>query len=159
MLPAQLIPISRLPRTADGEVNRARLLGWLNGTTGPDSGPASQGGPVRPRTPLEEEIAAIWCEVLGVERIGVHDNFFEIGGQSLMITQIYARLRHLLPRDLPLEKLFECPTVAALAELVVASEFEQQNADDIAELLEQIEGMSEEEANRVLRDEETNGKA
>ena len=58
----------------------------------------------RPRTPVEEGLAAIWAEVLGVEQVGVHDNFFELGGHSLLATQVMSRLRETLAVELPLRR-------------------------------------------------------
>ena len=69
-----------------------------------------------PRTAAEEVVAGIWSEVLGLERIGIHDNFFEIGGHSLLATQVVARLREALHWEVPLRSLFEAPTVAKLAQ-------------------------------------------
>jgi acyl carrier protein len=69
-----------------------------------------------PRTPLEEEIAALWRELLGVEGLGVEDDFFDLGGHSLLATRILARLGDDFGVDIPLQALFEAPTVAGLAE-------------------------------------------
>ncbi len=89
------------------------------------AGDAAAQGPTRedaaavvheaPRTPLEEVIAGIWLETLGVERIGIHDNFFALGGHSLLATRVMARVRNAFAVDLPLRTLFEAPTVLELA--------------------------------------------
>ncbi|HSU83361.1 MAG TPA: condensation domain-containing protein, partial [Thermoanaerobaculia bacterium] len=71
-----------------------------------------------PRTPLEEQLAAIWREVLGLERIGVHDDFFDLGGHSLLAHRVAMRIADQLDVDLDLQALFEMPTVAALAERI-----------------------------------------
>jgi acyl carrier protein len=71
-----------------------------------------------PRTPLEEEVARIWSEMLGVERIGVHDNFFILGGHSLLATRVIARLREAFQVELPLRALFEAPRMGELSERV-----------------------------------------
>src|SRR5262249_7920782 len=71
---------------------------------------------VAPRTATEDVLAKIWAEVLGVERVGVHDNFFDLGGHSLQVVQLVARASKLLGRALPVKTLFLHPTVATLAE-------------------------------------------
>jgi acyl carrier protein len=76
---------------------------------------------VAPRTPLEQDLAAVWVAVLGIPRVGVHDNFFELGGHSLLATQLASRFREALRVDLPLRIIFECPSVAELAEYVEQS--------------------------------------
>ena len=67
-----------------------------------------------PRTPVEETLAKIWVEILRVERVGIHDNFFDLGGHSLIATQVMSKLRDAFNVDLPLRTLFEAPTVAGL---------------------------------------------
>ena len=74
---------------------------------------------VAPRSPIEEFLAGIWAEVLGIEKIGVHDNFFDLGGHSLLTTKVISRLRDSdYFVDLPIRKLFEYPTLEAFAEQV-----------------------------------------
>ncbi len=74
-----------------------------------------------PRTPTEELLAELWRQVLGIERVGVHDDFFELGGHSLLATQVVSRLRETFHVDLPLRRLFEATTLAALAAAVDAA--------------------------------------
>ncbi len=71
-----------------------------------------------PRTPVEERLSEIWASVLGIDRPGIHDNFFQSGGDSLKAAQVFSRLRRDFQVELPLQSLFERPTVAELAELV-----------------------------------------
>jgi acyl carrier protein len=73
---------------------------------------------VAPRTPVEELLAGIWSDVLGVERIGIHDDFFELGGHSLLATQVASRVREAFRVELPLRSLFEAHTIADLAHLL-----------------------------------------
>ncbi|NKQ35829.1 MAG: amino acid adenylation domain-containing protein [Chloroflexi bacterium] len=80
--------------------------------------PALQTEFVLPRSELEEQIAAMWQTVLGLEKVGVLDDFFELGGHSLLATQLISRLRDIYKVDLPIQDLFEQPTVAGLAELI-----------------------------------------
>src|SRR6185312_17506591 len=94
-------------RTTSGKVDRPRLPEVKRAEASTDF--------VGPRTPIEEMIAGVWAEVLGLERVGAHDDFFRLGGHSLLATQVVNRLRDLCRVELPLRALFEGPTVAGLA--------------------------------------------
>jgi amino acid adenylation domain-containing protein len=112
-LPIALIPsriewIDALPRTPSGKMDRRSLRASAMETR---LRPAA----VPPRSPLEERLAAIWREVLEVERVGVHDTFFELGGHSILATRLVARVREAFGVPLPLRRLLEHPTVAELA--------------------------------------------
>jgi amino acid adenylation domain-containing protein len=112
MLPAAIVVLERLPLTPNGKLARAAL-----------PTPAATRGDapfVAPRTPTEARLAAIWAGVLQVEAVGVADNFFDSGGHSLRAAQAVARIRDEFGVDLPLRRLFETPTVAALADLIDA---------------------------------------
>jgi acyl transferase domain-containing protein/acyl carrier protein len=100
--------------------------------------PALGSAYVAPRDEVEQQVANIWQQLLGLDSVGVHDNFFELGGHSLLATQIAARLRDAFPVELPLRRLFDAPTVAQLAEVVRDA------------LIEKLQGLSEEEAERLL---------
>ena len=97
---------------------------------------------------MEEELARVWAEVLGHDRVGVFDNFFDLGGSSLLATQLISRLSPLVGQSLPLSKLFDCPTIAQLAELILAQMNFCRSRD--AELLEYLDGLSDEEAAAIL---------
>src|SRR5205085_2307424 len=71
---------------------------------------------VAPRTPIEEVLAGIWCEILGLRRVSVKGNFFELGGHSLLATRLVARVREALQAEVPLRAFFESPTIADLAD-------------------------------------------
>jgi amino acid adenylation domain-containing protein len=109
MIPTAFVALDALPRTPNGKVDRRALASA--GAAGP--APTAY---VAPSTPLQEVIARIWAEVLGRERIGIHDDFFALGGHSLLATRIVARVAAALRTELPLRALFEAPTVAELAE-------------------------------------------
>jgi amino acid adenylation domain-containing protein len=109
MIPTSFVCLDALPLTPNGKVDR-------NALPAPDqTRPASGAEFVAPRTPVEELLAALWCQVLRVERVGIEDNFFEAGGHSLLATQLMARVSAAFRVELPLRTLFESPTVAGLA--------------------------------------------
>ncbi len=110
MVPSAFVLLEALPLSPVGKVDRLALQP-------PDSArPELEESFAAPRTPLEEALAESWCEVLGLSEIGIHDNFFELGGHSLLATQIISRLRESQRPDLPLQSLFEHPSVAEMAE-------------------------------------------
>jgi aspartate racemase len=112
MIPASFMVLSELPLATNGKVDRKRL-------PAPDYGFKSNGEEyVGPRTPVEELLAGLWCDVFGLERVSVTDNFFELGGHSLLATQAVSRVRKEFGIDLPVRTLFESPTIAQLAELI-----------------------------------------
>jgi len=109
MVPATFVPLAAFPLTPNGKINRQALPEpELSATERSPSFTA-------PRTPLEDQLCAIWSNVLARERIGISDNFFESGGHSLLATQMIARVRNELGVELPLRAVFEAPTVAELA--------------------------------------------
>jgi amino acid adenylation domain-containing protein len=115
MVPAAFVRLDALPLTANGKVDRRRL---------PDPGLAaseSRAEYVAPRSALEEQLAAVWCEVLGLERVGIRDDFFELGGHSLLAIQAMSRLNGELNVNVPLRDLFESPTIEALAQRMQAA--------------------------------------
>jgi amino acid adenylation domain-containing protein len=135
MVPAQMMWHERLPLTATGKVDRLRL-------PAPDDHRPSLGQAyVAPRSPLEEEVAAAWAEVLQVARPGVFDNFFELGGHSLLGTQLIARLHERFGVELPLRTLFEEPSIAGLAQAIVQMQAAARSADPsmVEGLLDELE--------------------
>lgn len=113
MVPAKFVSLSALPLTASGKIDRRAL---------PDPAEFELAAEyVAPRTPLEEELARIWADLLGVERVGVHDDFFALGGHSLLATQAVIRIRNTIA-DIELHSIFDAPTVATLADAIVAAE-------------------------------------
>lgn len=110
MLPATFVFLDALPLMHNGKINR-------NALPAPEHArPELQSAFQRARTPLEETIATIWSQVLAIEGVGIHDNFFALGGNSLQATQILSRLRVAFQVDVPLRGFFEAPTVTQLAE-------------------------------------------
>jgi len=108
MVPSSFVRVDALPLTPNGKVDRRAL---------PSPGPARSepGALVPPRTPLEAELAGLWREVLRAREVGIHDDFFEMGGHSILATQLLSRLRDALGLELPLRRFFETPTVAGIS--------------------------------------------
>jgi acyl carrier protein len=105
---------------------------------------------VAPRTALEQVLAGIFSTVLGVDRVGLLDNFFEMGGHSLMATQVASRVREALGIDLPLRRIFEKPAVGVLAAAIVCDAPDRLRVERVAELLLHFSQVSDEEAEALL---------
>ncbi len=144
MIPSTFIMLEALPLTASGKVDRMTLADPATAHAASDDD-----GYVAPRTAVEQTVAEIWANVLGLERVGVEDDFFALGGHSLLATQVVAQVRSDLAVDLPLHSLFTAPTVAALSAEIVAL-MGAADGDETAKLVAQLEGLSDEEAERLL---------
>ncbi|WP_150130479.1 non-ribosomal peptide synthetase, partial [Streptomyces sp. 150FB] len=108
MVPAVIVPLAEFPLNGNGKIDHAKL---------PEPPRDRNAGATRvaPVSRLEREIAAVWCEFLGLDEVGTHDNFFEIGGDSLMLARVRTRLTQVLARDIAALQLFTHPTVHDLA--------------------------------------------
>jgi acyl carrier protein len=94
-----------------------------------------------PQTPTEKSLVAIWAKLLHLNRIGINDNYFELGGDSLLATQLVSQVRGVFEVELPLVELFRHPTLAELAASIEEA------------IIEQMEEISDEEAEQLLRNE------
>lgn len=111
MVPSVGVFLAELPLTGSGKLDRLALTALA-----PSMEDESYVGP---GTAIEELLCGIWCEVLGVERVGVDANFFELGGHSLLATQVVSRVREAFGVELAVRSLFEAPTVTGMAEQLV----------------------------------------
>jgi acyl carrier protein len=143
MVPGAVVVLDAIPFTANGKVDRQAL-------PEPDRAFADSSAYVGPRNSIEESIAGIWAEILGVKQIGVHDNFFDLGGHSLKATQVVSRLRKVFDSEIPLRHLFECPTVEELAAVIDSKTIDGLNSEKLDRLLIEVEEMSEEELQKLL---------
>ncbi|MBN3938515.1 amino acid adenylation domain-containing protein [Nostoc sp. NMS9] len=135
MVPTIFMALEAMPLTPNGKVDRKAL-------PQPDaSRPELEANYVAPRTPIEQQIADIWAQVLNVKQVGINDNFFELGGYSLLGIQVVSRVRQALQAEILMSNLFELPTVADLAERVETLRWatqgvqaaESETADDYEE--------------------------
>ena len=112
MIPAAFVLLDNLPLTPSGKIERRAL-------PAPEATRSEWAeNYAMPRNPLEEVLVKLWAEVLRLERVGIHDNFFEVGGHSLMATRLISAIQTTFQVELPLRSLFEAPTVASQAELL-----------------------------------------
>jgi amino acid adenylation domain-containing protein len=119
MIPPVFVFLDAIPHTPNGKVDR-------NALPAPISGPTESAiGYVAPRNRVEEVMAEIWTEVLGIEKVGVFDHFFELGGHSLSATRLIARLKSAFQVDVPLKSIFVEPTIARMAKHILYDEFTQ----------------------------------
>jgi amino acid adenylation domain-containing protein len=143
MVPSSFVTLDALPLTASGKLNRAAL-------PAPDRKAEASADFAAPRSALETALAVMWAEMLGVEEVGVHDNFFALGGHSLLITRVLARVREEFAVHLPVQSFLAAPTVAALAALVQAGASVGPDDADLRALLKDLETMSADELATTL---------
>ncbi|AFW93812.1 nonribosomal peptide synthetase anabaenopeptin synthetase AptA2 [Anabaena sp. 90] len=120
MIPGVFVVLDSLPLTPNGKVDRQNLP--VCDRTRPDLEESF----VAPRNPIEEKLAAIWADLLGYEQIGVNDNFFNLGGHSLIVAQILSRVRDSFQVELSFANIFANPTVAGLASVIQQHELLEQ---------------------------------
>lgn len=135
MIPSVFIYLDALPLTSHGKIDRRAL-------PAPDAErPALAEAFIAPRTPAEKNLASIWTKLLGINRIGINDDYFELGGDSLLATQLASQVRSVFEVELPLVELFRHPTLAEMAASVEEA------------IIEQMEEISDEEAEQLLKKE------
>lgn len=112
MLPVAFLLLEEFPLTPNGKIDYRAL------PTPEIASGSSEASYDPPTTPIQASLAALWAEVLGLEKVGIHDNFFELGGHSLLATQLVSRIRDVLAVEIPQRHLFETPTIAGLSAVV-----------------------------------------
>ena len=137
MVPTTYVVMDDLPKTISGKIDRRALPAPQRESCGLKQEYAE------PQTPVEKILAEIWSELLVIERIGTRDNFFQIGGHSLLAMQLLSRVRQAFKVEIPLRILFELPTIADLAILITQKQIEQEDGDEIARLIEEIKKLPE----------------
>ncbi|GAA5061169.1 mycobactin phenyloxazoline synthetase [Thermocatellispora tengchongensis] len=141
MVPDVVVPLAELPLTANAKVDRKALAALAAGAAGAGGAPYAE-----PRTALEKVLARVVAGVLGVDRVGAHDDFFALGGDSVLATTVLARLRDALDTpSLPLRALFAERTVEAVAARFVQEEANPGRLEAVAEIWLAVEDMTDEE--------------
>jgi amino acid adenylation domain-containing protein len=111
MLPAMFVPLEDIPLTPSGKIDRAGLASYAVGLD-------DRADVIEPRTPAERTLVAMWCELLACDRVSIHDDFFAMGGHSLLAVRLFARIEKEFGCRLPMAVLFQQGTIAHLARLV-----------------------------------------
>jgi acyl carrier protein len=136
MMPSAFVLLKSLPLTANGKIDRRSL-------PVPDSvRPELAAAYVAPQTDIERAIATIWQEMLHLDRVGIHDNFFDLGGHSLLIVQLYSKLQGVFNRTISITDIFKYPTINSLAKYLNQDQNSQpafdEQSQDRADLRRQL---------------------
>jgi acyl-coenzyme A synthetase/AMP-(fatty) acid ligase/aryl carrier-like protein len=132
MIPSAIVLLDALPLTSNGKVDRGAL-------PAPADVRADGAPVVAPRSVLEERLAALWQDVLGLSRVGVHDNFFDLGGHSLLLMRLHERIRESFSRDVSIIDIFARPTINDLASFLASGGGESDLSDADARARKQRE--------------------
>ncbi|MEW9701480.1 amino acid adenylation domain-containing protein [Paenibacillus sp. SI8] len=141
MVPSVFVCVDQIPLTPNGKVDRNAL---------PKPEFSNQFTYVAPQTPIEKVLAEVWSQVLGIDKVGVHDHFFEIGGHSLLASQITARIGEHLQVELPLMQFFKAPTITGIIAYWSQNALHMQRLEKVCEMYMILSGISEEEAAALL---------
>lgn len=144
MIPSVFVALEKLPLTPGGKVDRRALPApdTMGNGTGSDY--------VAPRTAVEEVLAGIWREALAVERVGIHDNFLDLGGHSMLAMRCVSAMRQLFRVDIPLRVLFETTDLEELAHALKTYEDQPGALEKRARVLQKVKGISREELQNEL---------
>lgn len=148
MIPHKFVFLESLPMTAHGKLDRKSL---------PIPGePSRESEYIAPRNKLEEQITIIWQKILKINHIGINDNFFVLGGDSLLAAQILIKIEECFSIELFMTNIYESPTISAISPIIdkKIQEHKQQENKQLESLLGQIENMSDEEVKLLLSDTE-----
>jgi acyl carrier protein len=147
MVPGVIIELATFPLTPNGKIDRQAL-------PDPDREQRMVGTAfVPPQTELQEQLAEIWYQLLKLSHISIYDNFFDLGGHSLLITRLAARIRNTFEVNIPLRDLFEAPTIELMASRIEQCQlelFEQAGDESLKQMLSSLEDLSEDEIHLLL---------
>jgi acyl carrier protein len=157
--PDYLLPMEKrdIPKTSIGKIQRSQLAQRFQAgefdlivkrVSGSKASPDS--GYVAPRTSVEKLLAEVWAEVLQLEKVGIHDSFFDLGGHSLAATQVVSRVIKRFQLEIPLQSLFQAPTVAEMAAIITEHQAKRLGEKDLDRILTELESLTDEEAQRLL---------
>jgi amino acid adenylation domain-containing protein len=145
MIPSRFIMIESLPLNPHGKVDRKSL------PEPDDSRPNLENPFVLPYTPVEQELTEIWSEVLEIDRVGIHDKFLELGGNSLQATRIISKVLNTFKVKLSLQSLFAAPTIAEMAGLIIQNQAKKVDQNELDRMLADLEKLSDKEATELIK--------
>ena len=144
MVPSAFVFLDRLPLTPSGKLDRNALPPVPRLPTGRASHETA------PRTAMEQALAGIWADLLGMDAVGVQENFFDLGGHSLLMVRVVSRIRSILGIDVPIRYLFEFPTVADLAARLEQDHPDPARIVEISNVMDYVDQLPGEEVDRLL---------
>jgi amino acid adenylation domain-containing protein len=144
MVPSAIVELERMPLTNNGKIDRQALPKLYSGSRN------IKQKIVLPHTPAEQVLAGIWMNVLGVQEVGVYDNFFNLGGHSIMAAKAIFRVREAFRVDLPLRDLFEHPTIDGLINVMSGIWGSRDTVEQVAETFMALQELSQEEIKALL---------
>jgi acyl carrier protein len=146
MVPSAFVMLDTIPLTPNGKLDRKAL-------PEPDKlRPQLDTWYAAPTNPTEEQLAEIWSQVLSLDRVGVHDNFFDLGGHSLAATRVVSRVIKQFQLEVPLQSLFQSPTVAEMAAVIAEHQGKKLDKKELNRILTEMESLSEAEASRLVEE-------
>ncbi|MDH3601817.1 MAG: AMP-binding protein, partial [Candidatus Tectomicrobia bacterium] len=143
MIPSAWVDLPALPLTPNGKIDRRAL-------PAPET-PTGRSEAVAPRDAVEEALADIWQDVFARDQVGIHDNFFDLGGHSLMATHIHTKIRQFFQVDVRLRDLFQALTIAELAAFIKQREVRLGRSETVARAYLRMQRMSPKEREALLR--------
>jgi tyrocidine synthetase-3 len=155
MIPTGFVKLDKIPLTTTGttKVDRRAL---------PDPGnrrPNLDTSYVVPGTPLEAELASIWADILCIDRAGIHDNFFDLGGHSLAASRVISQIIQTFQLELPIKALFDSPTIAEMAAIIDQNRTKPAGAVEVSRMLGEVETMTDDEAEAAVKQLDREGKS
>ena len=144
MVPTSYVFLDAFPQTPNGKIDRGSL-------PTPDSSRSDEMAYLAPRTATERVVAAVWADVLDLDRVGVHDDFFALGGHSLLSTRVLVRVREAFQVDVPLHRIFKDPTVAGLSLALLELSGRPETIERTAELLLELGDLGDEQIEQAMR--------
>jgi acyl carrier protein len=144
MVPAAFVRLDVMPMTANGKVDRGSL------PAAADSRPELEVPFIPAESPTEKQLIKIWVQILGLNRIGIHDNFFDLGGHSLAASRVVSQVIQEFQIEVPLQVLLQSPTIAEMAAVITERQASKLLTEDLDGILTELESLSDEHAQRLL---------